>query len=234
MIWPVFHKNIQMSNGVTPEQLAEYAKQSEELLPKFLALATSSEWKESKKEQDITFYTRTDPSSSYHQVKSVVTIPASIETVISILKPIEVVDASTPKEKRHGLNERKALYGPADDQYQTAIFEIEIESPAPLVSPRDFLLFRRFYQKDGKQVYLHNSIVNDTLFPEKKGVVRGVMPFQGFIVEPDPDHNGNVRLTFLVHADPKGKIPATVYNLVVTNQGYAAKGIRKKAIEASK
>lgn len=223
-----------MSSGVTPEQLAEYGKQSEELLPKFLTLSTSSEWKESKKEEDITFYTRTDPSSSYHQVKSVVTIPASLETVLGILKPIEVVDSKTPKEKRHGLNERKTLYGPTDDQYQSTIFTIEIESPAPLVSARDFLLFRRHYEKDGKHIFLHNSIVNDTLFPEKKGVVRGVMEFQGFIAEPDPDHSGNVRLTFLVHADPKGKIPATVYNLVVTNQGYAAKGIRKKAIENSK
>lgn len=229
-----FYSHKKKTMSVTPEQIAEYAKQSEELLPKFIALASSNEWKESKKEEDITFYTRTDPSSPYHQVKSVVTIPAPIDTVLSILKPIEVVDKSTPKEKRHGLNERKALYGPADDQYQTAIFEIEIESPAPLVSPRDFLLFRRFYQKDGKQVYLHNSIVNNTLFPEKKGVVRGEMPFQGFIVEQDPDHQGNVRLTFLVHADPKGKIPSAVYNLVVTNQGYAAKGIRKKAIEAAK
>lgn len=216
---------------VTPEQIAAYGKQSEALLSKVLTIKDSPDWKQSKQETDITFYTRTDPSSPYTQVKSVVSIPAPMDKVLEVLNEIEVVDASTPKEKRHGLNERKVLYGPLDDEFQTSIFLIELESPAVLVSPRDFVLFRRHYQKDGKHIYLHSSIVNDDLYPEKKGVVRGEMLFQSFIAEQD---NGNVKLTFLVHGDPKGKIPSAVFNMVVQNQGYAAKGIRKRAIQISK
>ncbi|OHS93221.1 hypothetical protein TRFO_40488 [Tritrichomonas foetus] len=219
---------------VAPELIAQYAKSSEELLPKLLELQNSPEWKVSKEEKDIKFYNRTEKSSSYTQVKSVVTIPASMDKVLEVLKPIEIVDSNTPKDKRHGLNERRILFGPQDDEFNTTIFLIELESPGMMVSPRDFVLFRRHYSKDGKEIFLHNSIPNTDLAPEKKGVVRGEMNFQAFIAEKDPENEENIRLTFLVHADPKGKIPAMAYNMVVTNQGYAAKGIRKRAMELSK
>ena len=217
--------------SLTPEQLSEYGKKNEEVLARVLELQNSGDWKLTKEEADIKFYNRTDKSSSYHQVKSVVSIPAPMATVLEVLKPIEIVDSNTPKDKRHGLNERKTVYGPLDDEHNTTVFYIELESPGMMVSPRDFLLFRRHYTKDGKEIFLHNSIDNADLQPEKKGVVRGDMLFQSFIAEKDPDEPNNVRLTFLVHADPKGKIPAMAYNMVVTNQGYAAKGIRKRSIE---
>jgi hypothetical protein len=40
------------------------------------------------------------------------------------------------------------------------------------------------------------------------------------------------KLTFLVHADPKGFVPAWAYNSRLFGQGYAEKTIRRMALAA--
>lgn len=215
-----------MSAEISPDQIAKWGEESEKLMKDTIALLNDPEWKESKKEPEIVFYTRSDKSSSFHQVKSVVTIPAPMEAVLSALKPIEPVNKDTPKEKRHGLIERRTVFGPLDDEAQTCIFYICLDPPK-LVTARDFVLFRRLYKLDGGRFcYFHNSIETPAVPVDDKRV-RGHMTFQGFLCEPE---GNNVKLTFFVHADPKGSIPAFAYNAAATNQGYAAKGIRKKVI----
>lgn len=215
----------------TQEQLEEYGSKSEELLPKILELQNNSDWKEAKKDHDVIIYTRSDPSSHYNQVKAVSIIPAPIDKIVDHLKVLEPIDSHTPKEKRHLITERKILYGPLEDKYQSTIFMYELDIPAPLVSPRDYVLFRRHYQpSESQHVFLHNSIVSD-LCPERKGAVRGEIMFQCYIVEPDPSNQENCRLTFLIHSDPKGKMSPSFYNMALPNQGYAASRIKKEVLE---
>ena len=214
----------------TPEQLEEYGSKSEELLSKILELQNSSDWKEAKKDDDVIIYTRSDSSSHYNQVKAVSIIPAPIDKIVDHLKVLEPIDSKTPKEKRHLIKERKILYGPLEDKYQSTIFMYEFEIPAPLVSPRDYVLFRRYYEPSPSQhVFLHNSIVSD-LCPERNGAVRGEITFQCYIVEPDPSNQENARLTFLIHSDPKGKMSPSFYNMALPNQGYAASRIKKEVL----
>lgn len=213
----------------TPEQLDSYGRKSEELLTKVLELQNTTDWKEAKKDKDVIIYTRGDPSSHYNQVKSISVIPASIEKVTDRLKIIEKIDSQTPKEKRHLIKEQKVLFT-SDDKYKSTIYMYELEIPAPLVSPRDYVLFRRFYTTDsGKFVFLATSIESD-LCPERKEAVRGEFMFQCYIVEPD-EKEGNCKLTFLVHSDPKGKMSPSFYNMALPNQGYAASRIKKEVLD---
>ena len=99
------------------------------------------------------------------------------------------------------------------------------------MSPRDYVLFRRYYEPNPSQhVYLHNSIVSE-LCPERKGAVRGEITFQCYIVESDPNNQENSRLTFLIHSDPKGKMSPSFYNMALPNQGYAASRIKKEVLD---
>jgi hypothetical protein len=232
--WPnchFFNSRQKMSSAVTPARLAEYERESKARLDKLLAILNDKSWTESKKEPDITFYTRTDPSSDFSQLKSIVSIPAPIEVVLEALKPIEPVNSKTPEKERHGLVERKVLYGPSKDGSETSIFYFVVDSPAPLISAREFLVFRKLHQlPGGTYSFFHHSVTIPELCPENKDYVRGDMLFQGYLAEPDPDHAGSVRLTFFVHADARGSVPAWVVNKTITNQGYAAKGIKKVAL----
>jgi hypothetical protein len=226
------HRLRSQMSSLDPAVAAEYLSRSEAKLQEILALLNDPNWKETKREPEIVFFTRTDPSSPFSQLKSIVSIPAPIEAVLQALRPIETVDAKTPKGDRHGLQERRVVVGPADDEHQSTVFYLVLESPGPLISPRDFLMSRYLYPlPDNRFAYLHLSIDNESLVPLNSKYVRGEMLFQGYLVENDPDAPGSVRLTFFVHADPKGAIPAWAYNNVVTGQGYTAKGIKKKVLK---
>lgn len=220
--------------SVDAAKLTEFSQKNEKVVDHVLEILNDPSWKESKKEPEITFYTRSEAGNSFTQVKSVVSIAAPMSTVLDVLRPIETIKPSDPKEKRHGFLERKVVYGPEENADETSIFYIAMEAPGPMISARDFLLFRKHYSRDGKEIYMHCSVTEDSLVPPAKGMVRADMFFQGFICENDPDNANCIRLTFVAHADPCGSLPAWAYNMVVTNQGYAAKGIRKRALELVK
>jgi hypothetical protein len=204
---------------------------SQAKLQEILTLLNDPSWKEAKREPEIVFFTRSDPASAFSQLKSIVSIPAPIEAVLEALRPIETVDAKTPKADRHGLQERRVIAGPLDDEHESTVFYIALDPPGPLISPRDFLLSRYLFRLEGgRYAYLHLSIDNEALVPANSKYVRGEMLFQGYLVENDAENPGNVKLTFFVHADPKGSLAAWAYNSVVTGQGYSAKGIKKKVL----
>ena len=216
----------------SPEELEQYHKLYEERLATVEALLDDPEWKEDKKEENITFYTRYDPSSSFAQIKSVVPIPLPIEKVSDFLKVVKVVDDKTPKDQREGCIQRRIQAEiPAEQAEGGAFYYIQLESPSFVVSSRDFLMYRRVTIKGNRHILLQVSVVNDKIMPPVNKVVRGNMFFQGLIAEKVDDNN--TKLTFICHADPAGSIPATVYNMAAMKQGYAALRVRNGALAAN-
>lgn len=205
-------------------QFDQYKPAHEEALAKVLQLMDGAAWKKSKEEPGITFYTAPAEGSSYTMVKSVVEIKAPIENIIARVLKTATVEPTAPKEvmEKEGCRERR-LINTQDDEEKNTFMYINLLSASRLVSERDFLMYRRLYNKDGKYISLNVSIVNDDIMPEQKGRVRAHMHFQAFIMEQiNPE---TVRLTFMCHADPKGSVPAMVYNSAAVGQGYSAKKI---------
>lgn len=217
------------SSQVDPAKLQEFSQQNEEKLNHVLQIMNSDEWKLSKEEPEITFYTRSEKDSSFTQVKSVVTIETPLATVLDVMRRVDPINE---KEGKGGLTERTVLYGPEDNENETMIFYISQNIPAPLVSPRDYLLFRRHYSRDGKEIYVHHSISCDEVKAPVSGKVRANMIFQAFIAEAIDENTS--KMTFLAHCDPCGSMPAFAFNMAVTKQGYAARGMRNMALEKAK
>ena len=217
------------SPTLTAEQIAEYNKIHEDAVAKVLAIKDDPKWELEKEDKDIVFYKRFEESSPFAMIKSIVTIPDStIEEVGKVLMDIPEIDEKTDSKQRHGFDfSHCVIHG---DDY--AVVYIATTAPALMVSGRDFILFRKTnVKKDGKEIYINVSIPNTELAPETKKYVRGIMEFQGYIVE-QAENQKDVKLTFFVHVDPKGSVPSWAYNKVVTSQGYAAKGIRSKVIRS--
>ena len=198
-----------------------YVAAHEAALEKFVQLQTAPEWKLAKDEDGVKFYTRTEAGSSFSQLKSETTVAAPLEKVCEVLKVVPVVDAKKPED---GLKERYT-FGELNDENDTRFLYVAVDSGSRLVTNRDFIMLRRHYVKDGKQIWLHTS-VPDEVKPVEKQFVRGQMKLQGYIAEAD---GANTKLTFIVHTDPCGSIPAMIYNAAVMKQGNAVKKIREQA-----
>ena len=210
----------------TPEQVAEYEAKWQKAVDEVFQLYSGEGWKEeSQKEKDMQVFLRYDPSSSFAQVKAVVTINAPLERVEEVLKTVKTVDANTPKDQRDGNLER-AFLGPCGDGSDAeGYFYIVVESPSRFVSAREFLLIQKLARRDGKIAMVRTSIVNDAIHPVQKGNVRGDMHFQGYVAETEGNHT---KLTFIAHPDPCGSIPAMVYNTAVVHQGMNALRMKRE------
>jgi len=194
-----------------------------------LSLLNDPSWELEKEDKDIVFYRRYAPNDSFAMIKSIVTIPdCSIDDIIEQLSVIEPIDSSTPSNKKHGIAERRVLHDQGKEGF--CVFYIAMEPPGMMISGRDFVLIRKMLQKDGKLLFINVSSEDDSVLPPNRTYVRGQMDFQGFIAEPDPANPKNIKLVFMAHANPKGSIPSMIYNSVVMNQGYAAKGVRSKIL----
>lgn len=214
---------------IPAEVLARYVEEADKVVSETIPMLDGPGWHEEKKEPEIVFYKRTSPTSSFAQVKSVVSIPGSMDEVLAALRPISVIDETTPRDQRHGIVERRVVFGPQDDESETCVFYIALEPPR-FVTSRDFVLFRRLVKLDGgKMCYFHHSVECD-LVPVDKKKVRANMFFQGFLCEQDPSDANAIQLTFFAQADPMGSIPAMAYNMTAINQGYTAKGIKKRVM----
>lgn len=205
---------------VDPSKLAEFIQKNEEILEHALSIIDSDEWKLSKEEPDISFFLRNEKNSPIAQVKSVTTIEAPLSVVKEILLPVEKINKGGPTE-------RFVLYGPEADDYEAMIFYVTQDIPVPLVNKRDYLIFRRHYTRDGKDIYMHNSIECDEIKAPVPGFIRGNMIFQLFVSEVLDDNK--VKFTFIAHCDPCGSIPPVAFNMAVVRQGYAAKGIKDRS-----
>lgn len=213
-----------------PTPTKEMIEAHEKTLHEVLDLVDKAQWKLSKEEPEIKFYTSSYPGSSFSMVKSIVSIPNKHDKLIEILSKVETYDQNTPAEKRDGAKERYLL-GQGDAEHQTKFMYISLESGSRFVTDREFFMLRRHYNVDGKDIWLHCSVDGDNIVPPNKKNVRGKITFQTYILEKDPEHEGCDRLTFIVHADPCGSVPALIYNTVAVNQGYSAKKIRDEALQ---
>ncbi|EAY10380.1 hypothetical protein TVAG_109640 [Trichomonas vaginalis G3] len=200
----------------------------EKRLHEMLEIVEKGDWKLSKEETNIKFYTGTYPGSSFNMVKSVVTILGKHKKTVELLDTVKTIDKNTPKEEAKGVKERY-VFGGAEGGPR--YLYMSLQSGSMLVSDRDFLTLRKRYDLPDKQVWLIASIDNDDLKPPTKDNVRGKMTFQAFILEQDKDDDAYDRLTFVVHADPCGSIPAMVYNAVATKQGYNVLSIRNSVLK---
>ena len=212
-----------MTIEVSPETIEEFGAAQRQLMEATLAIMEGPGWKSAKKDHGLVVYKRKTKESPFVQLKGVISIPAPMEEVIDAIKVIQPVDKKTPKKERGVLKERRVVFGPLEDEFETTIFYRVIE--APMSSPRDYVIFRRFYRLEGgRMCYFHNSIQIEAM-PKVKGHERAEMFFQGYLCEPDPENEGAIKLTFFAHSDPKGSLPAMLMNKVCVHQGYAAQAV---------
>ena len=205
--------------------------QSEDALKRLNQIINDDKWQNSKKTtEEIQFFYRTMDDSPYGMIKSIVKIPAPLDACLAVLDPITTIDDNTPEAERRSFTYRNVISFNPDEETKPMLFYCACPSPSFMVSPREFYLYRRHYVQDGKHIYLHITPqgecpgISSTV---RKGYVRGNMHLQGFIAEPEGDQ---ISLTYFVYFDPCGSIPAMVYNMAVENQGYTAKGTKKRVL----
>jgi hypothetical protein len=192
-----------------------------------LTVLDAPDWSSPRRDGDTTFYTRSVAGSSFTMIKSEVAIPAPLHVILDRLSEVPEVTPDMPAAVRDGSIRRYGLVV-EPNRFNEGFIYLALESGSRLVSPRDFLMYRRHFEKDGTHYFVQASVQNDAIKPEVKGFVRGRILTQAFALDIKDDVP---RLRFVAHADPAGSIPAIIYNAVAQKQGYLVQKLKKACLE---
>lgn len=209
--------------SVSPEIRKKYIEDNKKKLDKVLEYYLSADWKLSSEKDDYKVWTAKCPDSSFSMLKSQCRIDGLYDKVRRNVQMVPRITPDMPDDQRGGAVERYT-FAPEDPAVpdMNCFFYIHVESGSKVVSNRDFVMYRAKYEKDGRLIVLATGMGGEDLVEQKKGTVRGVTNFQAFILEGDT-------LSFVLHADPCGSVPATIYNMVCARQGETILNIRDMA-----
>jgi hypothetical protein len=211
-------------DGIPAAQLAEYDGFIQGLFEKVVELVSGGDWTKTKQDGDITFFSRFVPGSNFMMLKSQLTIPLPFERVLKRFSLLPPVTADTPPGEREGAVFR-LLLTLEPNEWNDGFVYLVLDSGTRVVRNRDFLMYRKHFERDGIHYFIQGSMVNDAIAPATKEFVRGKMLTQGVVVDSDPA-SGEPRVTCIAHADPAGAIPAIIYNAVVQKQGSVVKKLK--------
>jgi hypothetical protein len=169
------------------------------------AMAQDNNWTLKKNRKGIQVYTRDVPGSDFKEIKAVMEVEASMTTVLKLMEDIPSYPQWFPKLRESRLLKKinsteMILYHwmklpfPADDR--DSVFKV--------TASRD---------PSTKAVILRLSGLADYL-PEKKGVIR-VKKISGFWSFSPDREKGTVTVTYQMHSEPGGKLPAWMANSAV-------------------
>ncbi|KAK8891413.1 hypothetical protein M9Y10_028622 [Tritrichomonas musculus] len=219
---------------ITPEQKAQYDAAAEEAFNKIAGLlADPSSFKQTKEDQGIKFFSRSDKDSPFSQVLSETTVNAPLDAVLKDLGNVPIYDKSMDKKVRGDCLIQESYVLDESDPNQDGFVYCGLDTPVRLVAKRDFLMYRKHFEKDGVHYFIHVSVDFTGVRPPTSDFVRGKI-LQVDIASADPSDSTKTKLQSFVHADPCGSIPAWVYNLTAESQGYDVKKVRDRVEAAQK
>lgn len=166
------------------------------------------DWELRKNENNIKVYTREVVGSQYLEFKSEAYFSCSVSTFVAILQ-----DASSSTEWSYGCGECKVLKQPSEtDQYQYAIGD----APWP-VTDRDMVIHQVFTKMKDNSVKVVLSSAHDMVAPRPEYL--RVKKFSGFWYI-QPIDAQRIKVTYQLHAEPSGSIPAWLANSLVIDNPY--------------
>ncbi len=193
-----------------------------------MALATFShaaEWREEKREQGISVFTREVENSAFREFRGEAKVDAEINQIMAVLDDTEAFTKWMYNCRQAVLLHKSSLL----DRYQYLLNDF----PWP-AADREMLIRNQISQDPATRVTRISleSVAEDELpassrdaVPKAKGVKR-VTALRGYF-ELTPQEDGTTNVVFQLHLDPAGGLPSGLVNsLIVDNPFETLKQLR--------
>jgi len=172
----------------------------------FQVSALAQEWDFIKEKDEIRIYTREEPDSRLKSFKVDTYVHSTVDTVIRLLGNADDFDWWDDKIKEMEILEY--------EKHKSIKYYMIYDIPWPF-NDRDVCLYALITEDTitgSAQIY---TVPLNDLIPERKGIIRMTNYWQLWTVKPYKD--GMVQVTMEGFGDPAGKIPAWLYNMLLTD-----------------
>ena len=218
------------SEKITSELIEQYNKMHVEKKNYIIHSIEESNWVLQKQEENIKLYFRSIDGSKFIETKTVVNVKAPAQCMVDIMTTGKVYKLEDTPQGPIPPREIYMIYD-AHDENQSYIYFMAMESPFFMVTPREFMLYRRTYFENGKTIFVQMSIDNEDIKPQRKEYVRGFISEQRFVIEEDTEDKNQCILTVFSHVNPGGSLPSWAVNYSVKNQLDGIKYITNEVVK---
>ena len=181
------------------------------------------EWQLKRDKDDIQIYTRKVEGSKFKQVKGVMSIPARLSSLVSLVKDNEACPEWAEMCKVSKIHELKS-------DTDMLIYVLN-DIPWP-VTDRDVLAQVNWTQDSQSLAVKMTSVATRDILPENKGIIRLVDAKSSW--EFIPKESGVVEIVNMAHIDPNGPTPAWVTNMMLVDAPFKTLQNMRKMIASGR
>lgn len=172
-----------------------------------LTAQAADEWNLAKDADGVKIYLKEVPGSKYKAFKSVITINANIERVVA--------EQSNAEKSCNWIHDCKSSKLLKEEGNQAWVYT-RFKAPWPVTERDSILHLTTTKQEDGS--FIRKIQASPTYLPEDKDYVR-VQSVEGtWLLKPLSD--SKVEVTYQLHTDPGGSVPAWLANKFVVDAPY--------------
>ncbi len=166
-------------------------------------------WELKQNKEGIKVYTKNTANSSFKAIKTVCTIPATPMVLTAVL-----LDINSSTEWVYATKKAVLLKQPSPDELY---YYSEIDVPWPVLN-RDFIVRLKVTQDERTKVVTIVADNQPAYLPENKNIIRVPRSDSKWVIEPLP--NNQVKIEYILQADPGGTVPAWLINMFATKGPY--------------
>ena len=170
---------------------------------------TPEKWQLRKSKNGINVYSKSVPGTSIKAVKAEMVIPASLNSIMALLK-----DVPAFHEWVYHCKEAKEIKRPSEHE----LYYYQYTSVPFPISDRDLIIHSHWRQDEKTKAIYLNGVAATDILPEKPGVVRmNKFNSEWRLI---PKGNGTVYVEYEVLVDPAGFVPAWLVNMASADGPY--------------
>lgn len=195
---------------------ADYLKLLEEkrqYLLKIYPLGWKNLWEKEASNKDVVIHSQIDKKTGLKIIRATTRIRAPKEKIIEVVEDVAVI-----LEWDKTMDDARIIHK-TDDYYvlYTLIKKV------PLIDQRESVFLGKFYHEEDGTILGVGTSIDHPDVPKKDDKVRATAYLVGWVLKPDPNDPNVTDYTLILHINPQGWIPSTVFNWFAHSQGFGVK-----------
>jgi len=180
-------------------------------------LESTNEWDLCEESEGVTIHVRQDPASGLRMTRA--------ETIIEA-KPHQVKDVLNLEEETLSWDRSLSTYEILEHVEEYKISR-SLSQKIVMVTQREAILLFSTIEKEDKSFLVVGKSLEHEDFPPDQNFVTAFVHLFAWHLIPIEDEPGRTKVVYILHVDPKGWIPTSLFNMGVQEEAKKVKLLKK-------
>lgn len=195
---------------------AGYLKLLEEkrqYLKKIYPLDSKNFWEKEASNKDVVIYSQIDKKTGLKIIRATTRIRAPKQKIIEVVEDVAVI-----LEWDKTMDDAKIIH-----KTENYYILYTLVKKVPLIDQRESVFLGKFYHEEDGTILGVGTSIDHPAVPKSEDKIRATAYLVGWVLKSDPNDPNLTDYTLILHINPEGWIPNTVFNWFAHGQGFNVK-----------